>query len=345
MIVTKNFGFDNEKYLQLQINEIASRIRAAPESTIYIEFGGKTYDDQHAARVLPGYDPNNKLYLLRELSNSFEIVIAVSARDILKPRIRGDSQLFYDSETLRIIPLLRDAANISIRYGVVTMWPSTINSWQEERLEYFRIKAQQDLNVSFSRHSLIDSYPSTSVLLDRNNFAGCPKLDIPAKHVLVLSPGGGSGKFSFCLSQLVHDFAMRKNSVYIKFETFPVFKLPPTHPVNLAFIAATADLGNTLMYEGNTGLTTYDKDFENFQLLKGALCLYSPNPSANPMIHYQHPSDMGVNRLADGFVDEQSIIEASQAEIHRRIYRYQNEISRGVEYSSTIRHLLSVVPF
>jgi uncharacterized protein (UPF0371 family) len=341
MGIIKVLGFDNEKYLEAQTREIMSRVRCAGDATVYIEFGGKAYDDQHAARVLPGYDPNNKVYLLKELSNSFEIVIAVSARDILKPRIRGDSQLFYDSETLRIVNLLRDAANIHIRYGVVTMWPHEPDPWEEERLEAFLARAYEMLNVRFLRHGLIRNYPSTSVLLNHQNFATCPKMHIPSKHVLVFSPGGGSGKFSFCLSQLISDFLNQKNSVYLKFETFPVFKLPPIHPLNLAFVAATADLGNKLINEGKTGLTTYDKDLENFQLLKGALRLYSPNPHINPMIQYQYPSDMGVNRIVDGFIDEQIIVEASREEIHRRAKRYEEEISRGIEYPSTMRHFNS----
>lgn len=337
--------FNNKRYLRVQIEEIVSRMSQAPSGgNVYVEFGGKAYDDQHAARVLPGYDPHNKLYLLQELSEAFEIVVAVSARDILKPRIRGDSQLFYDMETIRIVKLLQEMGNLPIRHGVITMCQHNYEASQANRIASFVKDAKNYLGLQFEQHSFIPGYPHPTILESSALQAGCPKLDFQHNNILVFSPGGGSGKFCVCLAQLLHDFLQGKNSLYLKFETFPVFTLPPDHPVNLAFLAATADLGNQLLSEGSSGLTTYDKDAENFRLLKSTLHTYCPDLSQNPMKQFRYPSDMGVNKLTAGFIDLEGICQASIAEIGRRILRYQQEIARKIEFPATLSHLFSILP-
>ncbi len=336
--------FNTETYLAAQTEEILSRMVGTPRNGLtYIEFGGKAYDDQHATRVLPGYDPNTKLRLLRNLSSSFEILLVVSARDLLKPRIRGDSQLFYDMETIRVASEL-GAAGLNVTHGVITMCQKKNEPWAAEKLALFETLAKRELGMVFHRHGYISDYPNPSVLDKKSPFATCPKLTVGDRNILVLSPGGGSGKFSVCLSQLFHDFTAGRNSAYLKFETFPVFRLSPYHEVNLAFLAATADLGNVLLSESKGGLTTYDKDMQNFRLLRLLIKKLCPNQTTNPMSHYRYPSDMGVNRLLNGFVYEPGIREAASREITRRISRYRDEIARGIEYPATLTHLQSILP-
>jgi uncharacterized protein (UPF0371 family) len=290
-------AFDQHRYLQHQLEAFTAKIAQAPTGEItYIEFGGKVYDDQHAARVLPGFHPDAKLTLIAHLSITFEIVMVVSARDLLKPRIRGDSQLFYDQETVRVVQEIR-GRGVNIQHGVLSMFRSDFADEEQERLgrslEYFK----QELGITFLIHYAIPAYPSPIVLREPRNFLANQKLNNNRTNILVFSPGGGSAKFGVCLSELVTDFLQGRNSFFVKFETFPVFDLPPYHPVNKAFIAATADLGNITLPERSGGLTTYDKDAENFILLSEAVAQYCPNQETNPLARYTVPSDMGVNAL------------------------------------------------
>ncbi len=336
--------FDNERYLEAQVEEILRRMRLAPKGgRTYIEFGGKPYDDQHAARVLPGYDPHVKLRLLRELTEHFEIVVVVSARDILRPRIRGDSQLFYDRETIRIIRELADAG-VVVHHGVLSMVREETNRVDRAHLDRFLASAKSELGVEFVEHGFIAGYPDVEILSRPHPFANSPRIETDSRNILVFSPGGGSGKFGVILSQLWHDFVAGVNSIYLKFETFPVFALPPDHPVNLAFVAATADLGNRVMCEREGGFTTYDKDVENFALLMALLDGSCPDPDANPISDYRHPSDMGVNRLQVGMLNDGGIREAAKNEIARRVARYREEIGRRIERPATLRHLAEILP-
>lgn len=336
--------FDNDRYLAAQVEEILRRLRLAPAGgRTYIEFGGKPHDDQHAARVLPGYDPHVKLRLLRELTEHFEIVVVVSARDILRPRLRGDSQLFYDRETIRLIRKLSEAGVI-VRHGVLSMVRSDTNELDRFHLDQFQLSAQHELGVEFIEHGFIEGYPDVEILDRPNPFVNSPRIETDSRNILVFSPGGGSGKFGVILSQLWHDFVAGVNSTYLKFETFPVFALPPDHPVNLAFVAATADLGNRVMSEQDGGFTTYDKDVENFALLRALVDADGTDHASNPMSAYRLPSDMGVNRLHVGMLDDVGIREAAQNEIARRVTRYREEISQRIERPGTLHHLRDLLP-
>lgn len=336
--------FDNDKYLLTQTHEILSRMMLAPASgSVYVEFGGKAHDDQHAARVLPGYDPHIKIRLLKSLAEQFEVVVVVSARDILRPRIRGDSQLFYDRETIRLVKNLSDAS-VTVNHGVLSMVRTDYENFDRDTLSHFIEMAKAELAISFIEHGFISNYPSPSIFGNLAAFDRNPKIPSARKNILVLSPGGGSGKFGVCLSQLFHDFQSGRNSSYMKFETLPVFTLDPNHPLNLAFVAATADLGNTLVEESVGGLTSYDKDMENFVLLRTLVDRFCPNQAENPLAGYQLPSDMSVNRLTSGFVDEKCIEVAAIEEIRRRIQRYRGEIERQIETIETMKHIELILP-
>ncbi|MFZ2555462.1 MAG: DUF1846 domain-containing protein [Minisyncoccia bacterium] len=336
--------FDNDKYLLAQTHEILGRMLLAPTSgSVYVEFGGKAHDDQHAARVLPGYDPHLKIRLLKSLSEQFEVVVVVSARDILRPRIRGDSQLFYDRETIRLIKNLSDAA-VTVNHGVLSMVREDYENLDKDTLGHFIEMARTELGISFIEHGFITGYPGPHIFDNLPVFSRNPKIPSVRKNILVLSPGGGSGKFGVCLSQLFHDFRAGRNSSYMKFETFPVFGLDPNHPLNLAFLAATADLGNTLVEESVGGLTSYDKDMENFVLLRVLIDRFCPNQYENPLAGYQLPSDMSVNRLTAGFADEKCIENAAIQEIRRRILRYRGEIEKRIETIETMMHLELILP-
>ncbi|MBI4435556.1 DUF1846 family protein [Candidatus Uhrbacteria bacterium] len=330
--------FDNERYVRAQVEEILRRLALSPVGgTTYIEFGGKPMDDHHAARVLPGYDPDVKLRLLRELQEHFQIVVVVSARDLLRPRLRGDTQLFYDRETIRLITHLRDVG-VRVDHGVISMVRADTSPPDRRRLRMFIRRASRELGLSFVEHPYLHGYPRVEVLSHEGLFAATPRLQTQDRHVLVFSPGGGSGKFGFILSQLWHDFVLGRNSAYLKFETFPVFNLAPDHPVNTAFMAATADLGNEVRVEGS-GYTTYDKDEQNFLLLARLVAQFCPDPAGNPLSAYRFPSDMGVNRLRTGMLDDAGIRHAAEIEIARRIARYRDEIHRRIEVPETLDHL------
>lgn len=333
--------FDTEAYLDAQIEAFQTRLAAAPKAgRVYIEFGGKPVDDQHAARVLPGYDPDVKVKLLNhlQLNQSVAIVVAVSARDLLRPRIRGDSQLFYNHETVALVRKLR-AMGLQVDAGVVTMVDPGCSPEDRHELDAFIALAEAEIGLRFVEYPAIPGYPYLRHRKEWQVWDQSARLQIPDRHhVLVMSPGGGSGKFGVCVAELYRDYAAGLNSSYLKFETFPVFDLQVGHAVNRAFIAATADLGNTLSVE-ETGGTCYDKDVDNVRLLRRIHRLHCPEKATNPITSFERPSDFSVNRLTAGIVDEEAIVRAAQLEIERRRKRYEDEIGRGIEYTSTIQHL------
>lgn len=335
-------AFNPTRYLDAQIAAFQTKLTQAPRGgRTFIEFGGKPIDDQHAARVLPGYDPDLKIELLRHLADDFAVIVVVAARDLLKPRIRGDSQLFYDRETVKLVDQLRQRG-VPVDTGVVTLVEHSADAAACERLESFIDMSERRIGIRFVKHPRIPGYPRLRKSEWMRAWDAADPISVPSrKNVLVLSPGGGSGKFGLCVAELCRDYRSGINSFYAKFETFPVFGLPPEHPVNVAFVAATADLGNIVRVEHGGALTTYDKDQENFRLLLRVHRAHCPDLAANPITTYAQPSDMGVNRILDGFVDEYAICAAALDEIARRGMRYRAEIARGVEVSGTLQHFIA----
>ena len=245
-------------------------------------------------------------------------------------------------EVLRLIEHLAPLG-VQVTVGVLSMVRNDYGTEDADRLKSFLVGTKSKAGISFSKRGFIQDYPDTSIFDRPNAFENCPKIKSAGKSVLVLSPGGGSGKFGVCLSQLFHDFVAGINSSYMKFETFPVFNLRENHPLNLAFMAATADLGNTIVKEGK-GLTAYDKDMQNMALLKVLFERHCPEPSSNLIASYDEPSDMSVNKITAGFLDEEGIQRAAVEEIARRRERYTDEVTRAIETEGTLRHLEENLP-
>lgn len=314
-------GFDNEKYLTMQSEHIRERINQF-DNKLYLEFGGKLFDDYHAARVLPGFAPDSKLRLLKQLSDQAEIVIAISARDIEKNKIRGDLGITYDSDVLRLMDSFRDNG---LYVGSVTI---TQYSGQESaRLFKNRL---ENLGIRVYIHYNINGYPSNiPLIISDEGYGKNEYIETSRPLVIVTAPGPGSGKMATCLSQLYHEHKRGIHAGYAKFETFPIWNLPLKHPVNIAYEAATADLNDINMIDpfhlDTYGITTvnYNRDVEIFPVLNTIFeKIYGKSP-------YNSPTDMGVNMAGNCICDDEACREASRQEIIRRYYASLNSLMLG----------------
>ena len=299
-------GFDNEKYLKMQSEHIRNRIGKFG-GKLYLEFGGKLFDDYHASRVLPGFEPDSKLRLLKELSDQAEIVFAISAKDIEKNKIRGDLGITYDSDVIRLIGTYREQG-LFVGSVVITQF-----SGQESAL-LFKHRLEK-LNIPVYIHYNIPGYPANIPLIVSDE--GYGKNDyIETSHplVIVTAPGPGSGKMAVCLSQLYQDHQRGIDAGYAKFETFPIWNLPLKHPVNLAYEAATADLNDVNMIDpyhleayGETTVN-YNRDVEIFPVLNTMFeKIYGSSP-------YKSPTDMGVNMAGNCICDDEACREGNSSE-------------------------------
>ena len=314
-------GFDNEKYLKMQSEHIRSRINEF-DNKLYLEFGGKLFDDYHASRVLPGFAPDSKLRLLKELSDQAEIVIAISAKDIEKNKIRGDLGITYDTDVLRLIETYR---NQGLYVGSVAI---TQFSGQESAV-LFKNRLEK-LNIPVYLHYVIPGYPSNvPLIISEEGYGKNDYIRTSRPLVIVTAPGPGSGKMATCLSQLYHEHKRGINAGYAKFETFPIWNLPLKHPVNLAYEAATADLDDVNMIDpfhleayGETTVN-YNRDVEIFPVLNTIFeKIYGESP-------YKSPTDMGVNMAGNCICDDEVCCEASKQEIIRRYYVALNSLAKG----------------
>ena len=305
-------GFDNERYIEMQSAHIRERI-AQFGGKLYLEFGGKLFDDYHAARVLPGFAPDSKIRMLIQLKDQAEIVIAINANDIEKNKVRGDLGITYDLDTLRLIDAFR---SFGLLVGSVVL-----TRWQDQPAAIKFQKRLESLGVRVYRHFPIAGYPSDidSIVSDegygRNEY-----IETTRSLVVVTAPGPGSGKMATCLSQLYHDHKRGTQSGYAKFETFPIWNLPLKHPVNVAYEAATADLNDMNMIDPfhleAYGVTTvnYNRDVEIFPVV-GAMFrrIWGDCP-------YKSPTDMGVNMVGKCIVDDEVVRNAAKMEIVRRYF-------------------------
>ena len=314
-------GFDNEKYLKMQSEHIRSRINEF-DNKLYLEFGGKLFDDYHASRVLPGFAPDSKLRLLKELSDQAEIVIAISAKDIEKNKIRGDLGITYDTDVLRLIETYR---NQGLYVGSVAI---TQFSGQESAV-LFKNRLEK-LNIPVYLHYVIPGYPSNvPLIISEEGYGKNDYIRTSRPLVIVTAPGPGSGKMATCLSQLYHEHKRGINAGYAKFETLPIWNLPLKHPVNLAYEAATADLNDVNMIDpfhleayGETTVN-YNRDVEIFPVLNTIFeKIYGESP-------YKSPTDMGVNMAGNCICDDEVCCEASKQEIIRRYYVALNSLAKG----------------
>ncbi len=305
-------GFDNEKYIKLQSQNIRDRI-AMFGGKLYLEFGGKLFDDFHAARVLPGFAPDAKVKMLMQLKDDAEIVIVINADAIEKNKRRGDLGITYDLDTLRLIDAFR-GIGLYVGSVVITRFtgqPSAIAF--EKRL----VK----LGVKVYRHYPIADYPSNiPYIISEEGFGKNDYIETERKLVIVTAPGPGSGKMATCLSQLYHENKRGIKSGYAKFETFPIWNIPLKHPVNIAYEAATADLNDVNMIDPfhleayDTKSVNYNRDIEIFPVLAAMLEAIS---GESP---YKSPTDMGVNMAGFAISDDEAVCDAAKQEIIRRYY-------------------------
>ena len=305
-------GFDNEKYLQMQSEHIRERINHF-DNKLYLEFGGKLFDDYHASRVLPGFAPDSKLKLLMQLSDQAEIVIVISAVDIEKNKVRGDLGITYDSDVLRLMEAFK-GQNLYVGSVVITQYSGQTSA------DHFKTKLEK-LNIKVYTHYNIEGYPSNiPLIVSDEGYGKNDYIETTRPLVIITAPGPGSGKMATCLSQLYHEHKRGIRAGYAKFETFPIWNIPLKHPVNLAYEAATADLNDVNMIDpfhlDAYGITTvnYNRDVEIFPVLDAIFeRIYGENP-------YKSPTDMGVNMAGNCICDDAVCCEASNQEIIRRYY-------------------------
>lgn len=309
----QKMGFDNQKYLEMQSDHIRERISQFGDK-LYLEFGGKLYDDYHASRVLPGFEPDSKLRMLMQLADQAEIVIAINAADIIKNKIRYDLGITYDLDVLRLIRLFTDRG-LYVSSVVITRY------LEAPAILSFRHKLEK-LGIRVYRHYAIDGYPSNiPLIVSDDGFGRNEYVETSRPLVVVTAPGPGSGKMATCLSQLYHENKRGIKAGYAKYETFPIWNLPLKHPVNLAYEAATADLNDVNMIDpfhleayGKTTVN-YNRDVEIFPVLSAIFeGIFGECP-------YKSPTDMGVNMAGLCIVDDETCQEASRQEIIRRYYQ------------------------
>ena len=314
-------GFDNEKYLKMQSEHIRDRINQF-DNKLYLEFGGKLFDDFHASRVLPGFAPDAKLRMLMQLSDQAEIVMAISAADIEKNKIRGDLGITYDSDVLRLIDEFR-GRGLYVGSVVITQYSG------QHSADAFK-KRLQKLGIPVYIHYTIPGYPhNVPLIVSDEGYGKNEYIETTRPLVVVTAPGPGSGKMATCLSQLYHENKRGIKAGYAKFETFPIWNIPLKHPVNIAYEAATADLNDVNMIDpwhleayGKTTVN-YNRDVEIFPVLKATFDkIYGKCP-------YKSPTDMGVNMAGFCICDDEVCCEASKQEIIRRYYTAVDGIADG----------------
>ena len=313
-------GFDNEKYLKLQSERIKERISQFGDK-LYLEFGGKLFDDYHASRVLPGFAPDSKLRMLMQLSDYAEIVIVINAADIEKNKVRGDLGITYDVDVLR----LRDEflqKGLFVGSVVITHYAG------QNSAEQFRARLEKK-GIRVYLHYTIEGYPANvPLIVSKDGYGRNDYIETSRPLVVVTAPGPGSGKMATCLSQLYHDNLRGIQAGYAKFETFPIWNVPLKHPINLAYEAATADLNDVNMIDpfhleayGETAVN-YNRDIEIFPVLNAIFeGIYGKNP-------YKSPTDMGVNMAGSCIIDDAVCRQASNMEIIRRYYTALNKVVR-----------------
>ncbi len=314
-------GFDNEKYLKMQSEHIEERISKFGDK-LYLEFGGKLYDDYHASRVLPGFEPDSKLRMLMKLSDRAEIIIVINAADIEKNKVRGDLGITYDEDVQRLINVF-EGRGLYVGSVVLTHYAGQMRAVEfKEKLE--------KKNVKVYLHYTIEGYPSNiPLIVSDEGFGKNEYIETTRPLVVVTAPGPGSGKMATCLSQLYHDNKRGIKAGYAKYETFPIWNIPLKHPINLAYEAATADLNDVNMIDpfhleayGETTVN-YNRDIEIFPVLNAIFeGIYGENL-------YKSPTDMGVNMAGNCIVDDEACREASHMEIIRRYYTALNDVIKG----------------
>ena len=315
-------GFDNQKYLEMQSQHIRDRIAKFGDK-LYLEFGGKLFDDYHASRVLPGFKPDSKLQMLMQLKDEAEIVIVINADDIEKNKVRGDLGITYDLDVLRLIDVFR-TRGLCVNSVVLTRFAD-----QPATLKFEKRLIENGINVY--HHYSIPNYPTDiDLIVSDEGYGKNDYVETSRRLVVITAPGPGSGKMAVCLSQLYHEHKHGVKAGYAKFETFPIWNIPLKHPVNVAYEAATADLNDVNMIDpfhlDAYGVTTvnYNRDIEIFPVLN---TMFEMILGESP---YKSPTDMGVNMAGNCIVDDEAVREAANQEIIRRYYAALANQTKGV---------------
>ncbi len=316
-------GFDNEAYIKEQTSSILERVNLYPEK-LYLEFGGKIMYDYHAARVLPGFDPNVKMRLLQELKDKIDIILCVHAGAIEKKKIRADFGISYDSDVLRTIDEFKEWG-LEITAVVITRYH------EQAQATSFKNKLERN-GIKVYTHGYTKGYPmDVDLIVSDQGYGANPYIETKKPIVVVTAPGPGSGKLATCLSNMYHEYMLGIKAGYAKFETFPIWNLPLSHKVNIAYEAATVDLKDIVQIDHhhleayNEKTVNYNRDIEAFPLLRRILEKITGQESI-----YKSPTDMGVNRASAGIVDDAVIADASHQEIIRRYFQCAVEYAKGL---------------
>lgn len=320
-------GFDPEKYLSEQSKYILERVNKFDK--LYLEFGGKLVDDYHASRVLPGFDSDAKINLLHKLKDQAEIIICVYAGDIERNKIRADYGITYDLDVLRLIDDLRKR-DLTVNSVVITRY-------EDQPASQLFIRKLSRRGIKTYTHSATKGYPTdVDTIVSDEGYGANPYIETTKPIVVVTAPGPGSGKLGTCLSQLYHEYKRGTKAGYAKFETFPVWNVPLKHPLNIAYEAATVDLKDVNMIDSfhleayGESAVNYNRDLEVFPVIKRIIERITGGESM-----YQSPTDMGVNRVGFGIIDDEAVQEASRQEILRRYFNVACEYKKGYVDSET----------
>lgn len=327
----QKIGFDNEKYLLMQSQKILERIEQFG-GKLYLEFGGKLFDDYHASRVLPGFKPDSKVKMLLKLKENVEIVIAISADDIEKSKRRGDIGITYDQDLMRLIDAFREIG-LYVGSVVITRYRSQFSS------DVFQ-KRLNELGIKVYKHYPIPNYPTDiPLIVSAEGFGKNDYIETTRSLVVITAPGPGSGKMATCLSQLYHDHEHGINAGYAKFETFPIWNLPLGHPVNIAYEAATVDLNDVNIIDPyhleayGVSTVNYNRDIEIFPVLNA---IFNKIAGKSP---YKSPTDMGVNMAGYCITDDEAIRRAAEQEVIRRYFNTKCAMKQGLAEKSEVARM------
>jgi len=329
----KQPGFDNELYLKEQSEAILGRIENSGFSKLYLEFGGKILFDYHAARVLPGFDPNVKMKLLSRMKDSVEVIMCICAIDIEKKKIRADFGITYDTDAMKTIDDFSEWG-ITVRAVVITRYEE-----QPGAMSFLHKLERRGIRVY--THRFTKGYPTdVDLIVSEEGYGANEFIETQRPIVVITGPGPGSGKLATCLSQMYHEHQRGVKATYAKFETFPIWNIPLKHPVNIAYEAATAELRDVNMLDHfhldayNEKTVNYNRDLEAFPLLKRIIEKITEAPA-----FYKSPTDMGVNRAGFAIINDEAVKEASAQEIIRRYFRYSCEYAMGLCDRETVQRV------
>ena len=331
----RKIGFDSEKYLEIQCKKIEERIKMF-DNKLYLEFGGKIFDDHHASRVLPGFNPDNKIKLLQKFKDNLEVIFCINAADIEKSKIRSDYGISYELELLRLVEKLQ-GLGISINSVVVTMYNDGCNLTNIKK----HLK-QKDIKLYIHKPTI--GYPDdVDLIVSKDGYGKNPYIETTKKLVVVTAPGPNSGKLGTCLSQLYHEYQRGVKAGYAKFETFPVWDLSLLDPVNVAYEAATADLKDINMVDPfhleayGEYAVNYNRDISTFPILKNILLKITGKEI------YKSPTDMGVNMIKQCITDPELIKESATNEIIRRYYHTLYDYRQKICGEDVVQHAKAIM--